>query len=148
MDYSTIQAYVQDGLIGLFIILAGMIKIPKIELNLWAIIFKKLGNALNHDVLEKVNTLSKDFEEHLKREEKEQIDANRRRILTCEGELRRAEGKSIYSKEAFDELLDDIDAYNKYCSSHPDYENSKASLAKEYILDTYADYMKDNKFLM
>lgn len=147
MDYSTIQAYVQDGLIGLFVILAGTIKIPKIELNLWAIIFKKLGNALNRDVLERVDRLSSDFEKHLKDEEIERVNANRRRILKCEGELRRAEGKSIYSKEAFDELLKDITCYKKYCSSHPEYENAKAVLAVEYIQDTYTDYMKGNKFL-
>lgn len=144
MDYSAIQPYVQDGLIGVFIILAGMIKIPKIELNLWSLLARKIGKALNGELSEKVDRLARDFEFHLKAEEEDKVRATRRRILRCEGDLRRG---IVYTKEAFDELLRDVDSYNKYCNDHPEYENSKTVLAIDYILDTYAVYMKDNKFL-
>lgn len=147
MDYTVLQTYVQDGLIGLFIILAGMIKIPKIELNLWNILAKKLGDALNRDVIAKVDNLQKDFNEHRTIEEQDKARAARYRILVGESNLRRSHGESVYSKEAFDELLRDIDRYNKYCNDHPEFENSKAVMAIDYILDSYADYTKENKFL-
>ena len=147
MDYSVLQTYVQDGLIGLFIILAGMIKIPKIEINLWSMLAKKIGNALNKDVMEKVDKLAKDLDEHRKEGEEEAARFARSRILRCEGELLKSKGEPIYSKEAFEDLLDDIDRYNDYCDEHEDFENSKAVLAIKYIKNTYQEYQKENKFL-
>lgn len=147
MDYVTLQPYIQDGLIGLFIILFGMIKIPKIEINLWSFLAQKLGTAMNHEVLDQMKKLTSDFESHVKQEEEEKARAARYRILRCESELRRSNNVGIYSKEGFDELLRDIDRYNKFCNEHPDFENAKAVLAIDYILDEYAEYMRDNRFL-
>lgn len=147
MDYTILQPYIQDGLIGIFIIIAGMIKIPKIELNLWSILARKIGDAINHDLSEKVDILKRDFDEHRIAEQQDKARAARYRILNGESTLRRSGGESVYSKEAFDELLMDIDRYNKFCNDHPEFENSKAVLAIDYILDKYAEYMKENKFL-
>jgi len=144
MDISTLTPYAQDGLIGIAVILLGMIKIPKIEINLWSFLAKKLGKALNGDVLDQMAKLRKDFDEHVTKMGEEQARASRYRILRCEGELRR---EIPYTREAYDELLEDVKRYNKFCSEHKDFENYKAVAAIDYILEEYAEYIRENKFL-
>ena len=141
MDYTV---YIQNGLIGLFIFLAGFIKIPKIELNIWGFILKKVGKALNSDLNEKVDKLQSDLDKHIKDDGEETARAARYRILRCEGELRRGIG---FTREAYDELLEDIKRYQKYCNEHEDFENYKAVMAIDYILEEYADYIRKDRFL-
>ena len=52
-----------------------------------------------------------------------------------------------HSKEHFDEILFDIDAYEQYCSTHPDYKNNKAVLAIGTIKEVYADCIEEHSFL-
>lgn len=144
MDYNTLIDYTEYGLKIVLVLIAGMIKIPKLELNLWSFLARGLGRALNKEIMDKVDKLSKDFETHLKLEEEDKAVAARRRILRCESDLRRG---NDYTKEGFDELLRDIDQYNTFCNEHPDYENAKAVIAIDYILEEYADCVKHNRFL-
>ena len=54
MTLHEIVIMAQDGLIGLVIILLGLIKIPKIDLNLWTLLARVLGRAMNGELTEKV----------------------------------------------------------------------------------------------
>ena len=40
----------QDGLVGLFIILLGLVKLPKLDVNLWGFIAKSIGNAITVNI--------------------------------------------------------------------------------------------------
>lgn len=144
VNYDIITNYAQDGFIGLCIFLLGMIKIPKIEINLWSFLLEKVGKALNRDMYKKVDSLQKELQNHIKEDGEEMARASRYRILRCEGELRRG---IPYTKEAYDELLEDVKRYNKFCSEHKDFENYKAVVAIDYILEEYAEYIRENKFL-
>ena len=44
----------QDGLIGLVLILLGLIRIPKVDLNLWTIIARVFGRAMNGDMIKQI----------------------------------------------------------------------------------------------
>ena len=50
MDFIQIDTWAQQGVIGLLIILAGMIKIPKLELNIWNLIGRTIGVLLIRDL--------------------------------------------------------------------------------------------------
>ncbi len=52
-----------------------------------------------------------------------------------------------HTKEHFDQILDDITRYEKYCEEHPEYENNKAVLAIANIEAVYRECGKENKFL-
>ena len=67
---------------------------------------------------------------------RDNADAARRRILSFHGEILRG---LLHSKEQFDGVLGDIDEYEKYCLTHPDYPNSRAVLA---IMDIKTCYQK------
>lgn len=51
-----------------------------------------------------------------------------------------------HSKEHFDQVLDDITTYKRFCEEHSDYENNKAELAIENIKSTYKKCCEENSF--
>lgn len=149
MDY--INTIAQYGAIGILIILAGMIKIPKIELNLWNWIGRTVGRSINKEMMDQVNDLQSEIKnvkrevDMLKKDEElERVRMARQRILRFNDEI--LFGKR-HSKEHFDEILDDIDTYEEYCRTHEDYENNKAVLAIATIREVYKDCLKTHNFL-
>lgn len=149
MDY--INTIAQYGAIGILIILAGMIKIPKIELNLWNWIGRTVGRSINKEMMDQVNDLQSEIKgiknevNALKKDEElERVRMARKRILRFNDEI--LFGKR-HSKEHFDEILSDIDVYEDYCRTHEDYENNKAVLAIATIREVYKDCLKTHDFL-
>lgn len=149
MDY--INTIVQYGAIGVLIILAGMIKIPKIELNLWNWIGRTVGRSINKEMMDQVNDLQSEIKgmkteiDTLKKEEElERVRMARQRILRFNDEIL---FEKRHSKEHFDEILEDIDIYEEYCRTHEDYENNKAVLAIATIREVYKDCLKTHDFL-
>lgn len=81
----------------------------------------------------------------LEREIKEgQVTTSRYRIIRFDDEIRHEEK---HTKEHFDQILEDIGAYENYCSTHPDYKNNKAVLAIENIKATYKKCAQEHTFL-
>lgn len=149
MDY--INTIAQYGAIGVLIILAGMIKIPKIELNLWNWIGRTVGRSINKEMMDQVNDLQSEIKgmkteiDTLKKEEElERMRQARQRILRFNDEIL---FEKRHSKEHFDEILDDIDIYEEYCRTHEEYENNKAVLAIATIREVYKDCLKTHDFL-
>lgn len=134
----------QAGAVGLFIILIGVIKIPPLQINLWGWLGKMIGKAINGEVLEKVDNLAKEVDEFKGQQELESVRYARQRILRFSDEIL---FKQRHSKEHFDEILEDIDHYEKYCKEHEDYENNKAELAIATIREVYKQCLKTHDFL-
>ena len=145
MDFLELNNLAQHGMVGLLIILAGMIKIPKLELNIWNLIGRTIGRSVNKEVLEQVNILFKEVDTLKKDEELERARQARQRILRFNDEIL---FEKRHSKEHFDEILDDIDTYEEYCRTHEDYENNKAVLAIATIREVYKDCLKTHDFLI
>lgn len=125
----TLKTILIDGGGILFVVLT-IIQITPIKLNPWSSIARFIGRALNGDVMDKLN---------------ESEATNRRyRILRFDDEIRHSQK---HTKEHFDQILDDITEYEKYCSNHPDYKNNKAILAIDNIKSTYRECCKNKTFL-
>jgi len=75
----------------------------------------------------KVDRLSECFEEH-------KATLARTHILRFADELRNG---TVHSEEYFRQQIMDIDTYNKYCDSHPDFANGLTVMASEYIREEY-----------
>lgn len=52
-----------------------------------------------------------------------------------------------HTKEHFDQILEDITRYEKFCGEHPEYENNKAVLAIGNIKRVYQRCSDENTFL-
>lgn len=70
--------------------------------------------------------------------------AARRRILRFNDELLRS---IDHSKEYFDDILEDIKIYNRYCDEHKDFANGKTVMAKKNIEHCYEQCMEKHSFL-
>ena len=145
MDLLEINNLAQGGVIGLLVILVGMIKIPKLELNIWNLIGRTIGRSINKEVLEQVSQLTIEVDILKREEELERARQARQRILRFNDEIL---FNKRHSKEHFDEILDDIDTYEAYCDSHENYENNKAVLAISTIREVYRECLKDHDFLI
>lgn len=144
MDLNNIIDILQIGGTGVVVILAGLIKIPKIEINFWTYLAQAVGRAINKEMMVKVDKMAKDLEKHIQDEEEKEAKTARQRFLRFNDEL--LEGKK-HTKEHFDEILEDIDDYEDYCANHPLYENSKAELAIANIKRIYNECLEEKKFL-
>ena len=81
-------------------------------------------------------------------------DSKREELKTIQSEiiLIRANDEILstakhHTKEWFDQLLDDIDNYDRYCQAHPDYRNSVAVSAMNNLKRIYTNCLENNSFL-
>lgn len=93
--------------------------------------------SLKNEVQTKHENLKDYIEEH-------QMLEYRIRILRASDEIRR---DIKHSEEFFDQINDDISEYNKYCLSHPQFQNNKAAHAIANINRAYAQCIQNNNFL-
>lgn len=125
----SMQEIVSNGGITTLVILT-LIQIAPIKVNPWTFIARALGKALNAEVLDKID----------------EIEAKnaRYRILRFNDEI--LCGK-YHTEEHFNQILSDIDMYEKYCKEHPKYPNSKAVLAIGNIRRVYRKCTDEHSFL-
>ena len=146
MTVSEISAVLfQYGVGGVIIILIGLIKIPTLDINLWKWLGRAFGHAINGEIMEKVDKLGDELEEHIRQEELNTMRFTRQRILRFSDEIIIGER---HSKEHFEEVLSDVDRYETYCKEHPEFKNNKAVIAIETIKEIYRECIEDRDFLI
>ena len=143
--WAQLNAIGHISIIGILIVLTGMVKIPKVELNIWNWLGRIIGRSINGEVIEQVKKLTSEVDTLKKEEELERARQARQRILRFNDEIL---FNKRHSKEHFDEILDDIDTYEEYCDAHEDYENNKAVLAISTIREVYKECLRDHDFLI
>lgn len=52
-----------------------------------------------------------------------------------------------HSEEHFEQVIEDVDAYETYCRDHPDFKNNKAVTSIQIIKDTYKRRLINNDFI-
>lgn len=128
------------GIAGVIAVLSIFIEITPVKINPISALLRWVGKQINKELIDKVNTL----ETKVGALEKSDVIDCRVRILTFADEIRRG---VRHSKETFDQVLSDIDTYERYCTEHPDFMNNKTVAAKAKILDVYSECMDNNDFL-
>jgi hypothetical protein len=96
------------------------------------------------EIIEKVDELGKELTEHISQSEERSALEARRRILRFNDELL---NHVMHSKEYFDEILSDIDIYERYCREHPNFPNNKTVMSIEHIKECYKKCEKEDSFL-
>lgn len=147
---ATVGQLVGGGL-GIIAILSVFIEFTPIKLNPVSAFLNWIGRRTNRELFEKIGDLENKVDEIQSRQEvAEAIEEEREavncriRILSFSDELRR---NIRHSQESFDQVLSDIDNYEKYCDAHPNFKNNKTITAKERIKAAYEGCMDQNDFL-
>lgn len=142
----TLETIKQLGLYGggIVIVLMTLIQITPIKLNPWSWIGRSIGRAINGEVLEKVEALTKDVEQNKADDDEQWATLSRTHILRFGDEILH---DVSHSKEHFDQILLDISKYEQYCDEHPHYENNIAAATIKQIKKTYQKCLDENTFL-
>nr|DAG45249.1 MAG TPA: hypothetical protein [Caudoviricetes sp.] len=124
-----------------------LIKIPKLEVNVWGLI----GKGINKDINAKLDTImaqqrttQEKLETHIAMDDERYAISCRTRILRFNDELLHRE---THTKEHFDQVLSDITAYDSYCKQHPEFQNQITVHASKNILQTYDKCTAESSFL-
>lgn len=129
---------------GVTVVLLSLIQIAPVQLNPWSWIAKRIGRAINAEVLEQVAVLRQRLDGHIEKDETAKADGKRASILQFNRELMNGEQ---HTREEFWEVLASIDWYNSYCKSHPAYPNERAVHAIRNIGRVYDERQRKNDFL-
>lgn len=98
---------------------------------------RKKGIVSTNEILEAIKSLRADFDE-------EKAVTARSRIVRFNDEIL---SDQRHSKESFDQVLSDIDTYDKYCKANPHFQNHKTVLSSENIVNTYRKCEQERSFL-
>jgi len=93
---------------------------------------------------ESIAQVQKTLNAHIKEDENEKARNQRYRILRFYDEL--CEGRR-HSESHFEDILDDISDYKMYSLRHPDFRNSRGTIAMHEIENTYKKVKRNGGFL-
>ena len=100
---------------------------------------------------DKIDSLSKEvkgiretLDGHIAEDEMREVLQTRRRVIDFADECRRG---TKHSEEHFNNVLSDIDAYERYCNDHPNFENRQAVSSIQFIMDVYDTCKRENNFI-
>ena len=129
---------------GLLCLLFGLVEIAPVKWNPWSALAKALGRAINADLMQELAATKAALEEHIRLDDERNADGHRAKILAFNTELLRG---IDHTREDFIEALAEIDFYDGYCRTHPEYKNSRAKYAIANIGRVYNDRLKKHDFL-
>jgi hypothetical protein len=129
---------------GVLVVASVFIEITPIKINPVSTFLKWLGKKINADLVERINKLERQVETFEQKGEERNIISIRARILRFGDEVRH---KTRHSKEHFDQILSDIDDYEKYCDTHKDFKNNRTTATTAKILEVYKECVDQDDFL-
>lgn len=97
-----------------------------------------------HDINGKIDVLSNKLDTHIFANEESFATQLRTNIIRFDDELLLG---VKHTKSHFDTVLIDIDHYNAYCESHPNFKNGVAASACSHILEAYEECKHNHTFL-
>ena len=122
---------------GTLLLLMTFVQIAPIKVNPWSWLSKKIGRAIKGEVDK--------LEKHIQDGDERDASMHRQRILRFNIELMRGED---FTHECFNDMLLDIDEYERFCETHPGYKNNRAVMAIANIKRVYQDHEENGGFLV
>jgi hypothetical protein len=130
---------VVSQLIGMLITGFVSIAVALISSNgFWSRMEKKNG------IKDSIAEISKQQQGLSKKIDENEAKGARRRILRFADELLQ---KKKHTKDYFDDILADIDMYDRYCKANPDFPNNRTMMAEANIKMAYKERLEEHDFL-
>lgn len=106
---------------------------------------KKERDEMDKEIVRKLDELSEKLGKHIEEDTNRWADNARSRALAFGDEVRR---HVQHTKEAWDNVLREIDQYEDFCATHPNYENNRAAATISHLKKVYKDHIRNNDFLI
>lgn len=131
---------------------------PLVKINPWTTLANWISKMFSKPIVKKLDTIenrNKSLEYRVNELQNELSSLNKKiieyeminsrtRILRFATEIK---NDVKHSQEYFDQILSDIDTYQEYCATHPEFKNNKAGSAIHIIITVYEKCLKENDFL-
>ena len=134
---------------GALVVILMLIQITPIKVDPFGALARWIGRARNGDVLKQLDKMEsaqaetrERLDEHIRIDNERNADTHRVQILRFNRELLQ---EAPHTQEDFIEALSEIDFYEHYCKSHPEYENNRAVLAIENIKRAYMEWLEKHE---
>ena len=124
--------------------LSTIIQVSPIKIDPWTILARKVGRAINGEVLARMDQIESRVDSLNNTVEERAAKDARTRILRFGDECLHGDK---HSKEHFDQILRDITEYEQYCDDHPEFMNNMAVLTIDSIKSSYQDRLRLHDFL-
>lgn len=121
-----------------------LVQIAPIKINPWTWLAGLIHKFLFGKIDEKLDSIGQKVDRLEAQAEEEKALQARTHILRFSDECYNGQH---HSKEYFDNVLEDIDRYEKYCEAHPKFKNNKTILSTQMIRETYARLLEEHAFL-
>lgn len=145
-------------IVGILAALSVFVEFTPIKLHPISAVLNWIGKRTNKEVNQDIKELNQEIlklkatidgisiQQKKLEEDMQQGEAIncRLRILQFADELRRG---VKHSKESFDQVMADIDTYEKYCYDHPKFRNNKTVVSTDRITTAYSICCEMNDFL-
>ena len=119
---------------GVIILLMSFIEVSKIKINPWSAIGRLFGRFLGIKAIsDKVDALEKKVDEN-------QATTIRVRILRFESDIQ--EGRR-FSKDSWDQVMDDIRRYELYTETHPQFKNNITVASVQHLTKKYSELLEE-----
>jgi len=120
------------------------VQITPIKCNPWSWIARKIGRAINGELMDEVKTVKSELAEMKNTFDERDAKSARTRVLRFGDECRQG---TKHSQEHFDEILLDISNYNDYCRQHPNFENDRMTITVQLIKERYKKCLEEDSFI-
>lgn len=137
-------AEIFGGVAGVVVFISIFIEITPIKINPVSRFLRWIGKKVNVELMDKVDSLEKKVNDIESVNDERNALGCRVRILSFGDEVRRG---IPHSEERYDQILSDIDEYERYCETHKDFKNNKTVATKAKILSVYNDRLDADDFL-
>lgn len=115
---------------GITFVILTLIQVAPVEIRPWSWLARVIGRALNADLRDAID-------------ENNAIIA-RYRIIRFDDEIRH---DVRHTEEHFNQINEDIDTYERYCTDHPKFPNKKAESSIENVTKIYNKCKDEHTFL-
>lgn len=121
-----------------------VVQITPIKVNPWSWLARKIGKAINSDMIDEFKAVREDLDAMKADMEETNAKNLRTKIIRFASEIR---VHQLHTKDYFDEIMEDITAYEQYCDTHKDFKNNITITSSELIVETYKKCLEENSFL-
>lgn len=120
-----------------------LVQIAPIKINPWSWCGRALRKVIIGDIDKKLDGISANVDKLEDTMNERDAILARTHILRFNDELY---NDVKHSRDYFLQTLEDIDNYEKYCEAHPDFKNSRTTMAEQNIKEVYQRLFAEHKF--
>lgn len=129
------------------IVVLTLIEITPIKINPWSWV----AHIFNKEVMNKIDALQNEVKDVKDDMTNFRNELDERNATACRTRILRFGDEILHgvphSKEHYDQILLDIDAYEEYCLVHKEYKNNVAVATIKRIKRKYQEHLEEDSFL-